>query len=100
MASREKKVIPEKSKGYPDHSDQLKRLNRIKGQVQGIERMIVEQRYCIDIVTQVKAALSALKALEVAIFERHLRACVTSAFESKHAIDSEKKIQEIIDILT
>jgi CsoR family transcriptional regulator, copper-sensing transcriptional repressor len=86
--------------GHPDHSEQKKRLNRIKGQVAGVERMIDERRYCVDIITQVKAARSALKALENAIFEGHLRACVRSTFETKNAFDSEKKIREIIDILT
>lgn len=82
-----------------DHSAQLLRLRRIKGQVEGLERMIADRRYCTDIVMQAKAAGSALKAFEVAILETHLRGCVTNVMKSKDPFESEKKIQEILDIL-
>ena len=67
-----------------------KRLNRIEGQVRGIGRMIAEDRYCIDILTQVSAVQSALDALALQLLEHHLHGCVKHAIKSgdgDHAID-------------
>lgn len=67
-----------------------KRINRIEGQVRGIGRMIDEDRYCVDILTQVSAAQSALDALALKLLEHHLHGCVTHAVVSgdgAHAID-------------
>ena len=67
-----------------------KRLNRIEGQVRGIARMIEEDRYCVDILTQVAAVQSALDALARKLLEHHLHGCVTNAIASgngAHAID-------------
>lgn len=85
---------------HPDHGAQKKRLNRARGQLDGIERMIDERRYCMDIITQIRAAKSALGALEVQIIETHLRGCVRSAFSSKHAFDIEEKIKEIMKVIS
>ena len=67
-----------------------KRLNRIEGQVRGIGRMIDEDRYCVDILTQVSAVQSALDALALKLLEHHLHGCVSHAVTSgngAHAID-------------
>ena len=67
-----------------------KRLNRIEGQIRGIGRMIDEDRYCVDILTQVSAVQSALDALALKLLEHHLHGCVTHAVASgngAHAID-------------
>jgi DNA-binding FrmR family transcriptional regulator len=67
-----------------------KRLNRIEGQVRGIARMIEDDRYCVDILTQVAAVQSALDALARKLLEHHLHGCVTHAIASgngTHAID-------------
>jgi DNA-binding FrmR family transcriptional regulator len=67
-----------------------KRLNRIEGQVRGIGRMIDEDRYCVDILTQVSAVQSALDALALKLLEHHLHGCVSHAVASgngAHAID-------------
>jgi len=67
-----------------------KRLNRIEGQVRGIGRMIAEDRYCIDILTQVSAVQSALDALALQLLEHHLHGCVQHAVregKGDHAID-------------
>lgn len=84
---------------HPDHSAHKNRVNRIRGQVDGIERMIDERRYCVDIVQQIKAIRSALVGLENSILETHLRGCVQSAMTSKDHRDSEQKIQEIMKII-
>ena len=67
-----------------------KRLNRIEGQLRGIGRMIDDDRYCVDILTQVSAVQSALDALALKLLEHHLHGCVTHAVASgngAHAID-------------
>ena len=79
------------SRGYTmEKDDYLKRLRRIEGQVRGIGRMIAEDRYCIDILTQVAAVQSALDALALQLLEHHLHGCVAHAIKSgdgAHAID-------------
>lgn len=87
------------SHGHPDHSVHFKRLNRIKGQIEGIEKMILDRRYCPDIIAQLKAASAALKAVEAEVFKSHLRGCVKSAFAGDDAFKSEEKIQEIIKMI-
>ncbi len=84
---------------YPDYSAEIKRLNRIKGQVDGVEKMILARRYCPDIILQIRAAAAALKALEAVILGGHLRGCVRDAMRSKSSKEAETKIQEILKIL-
>jgi CsoR family transcriptional regulator, copper-sensing transcriptional repressor len=63
--------------GYHEHKDDvLARLRRIGGQVRGIERMVAEDQYCIDILTQIAAANSALKKVAVGLLDDHIRHCV------------------------
>lgn len=86
-----------KSKEPPDHSAELNRLNRIKGQIDGIIRMIEERKYCPDIITQTSAVRAAIGSLESKILEKHLNACVRSAFKVGGS-DSEEKIRELLQI--
>jgi DNA-binding FrmR family transcriptional regulator len=94
-----KKIKPVAPHNHPDHSVHLKRLNRVKGQIEGIEKMILDQRYCPDIITQLKAASAALKAIEAEVFKTHLKGCVKSAFAGNDAFKSEERIQEIIKLI-
>lgn len=84
---------------YHDHTQELKRLSRIKGQIEGVERMITERRYCPDIVMQIKAVRSALKSLEASVIEGHMRSCVKSAIASKDNSVVQDKIDEILLML-
>ncbi len=79
-----------------DHSSELRRLSRIKGQVEGVERMINEKRYCPEIVIQIKAIRSALRALEANIVEGHMRHCVTTAIKSRDPMIVQEKLEEIV----
>ncbi len=79
-----------------DHSSELKRLNRIKGQVEGVERMIIDRRYCPEIVVQIKAVRSALRSLECSIVEGHMYHCVKAAIDSKDENVIEQKLDEIV----
>jgi DNA-binding FrmR family transcriptional regulator len=83
---------------HPDHSKQLPRLNRIVGQIEGIKKMIDEKRYCPDIMTQLRAARSALKTIEADMLECHLSCCVTNALSSGSLEDKKQKIVEIKEI--
>jgi len=66
--------------GYtPDKEDYLKRLRRIEGQVRGLQRMVEEDKYCIDILTQVSAATRALQSVALGLVEDHLGHCVAQA---------------------
>lgn len=82
-----------------NHKAQLTRVNKIEGQVRGIGKMIDDQKYCVDILTQIKAVRSALKSLELSILETHLNHCVKSAVKSHSDKDVQLKIDEIIELL-
>lgn len=84
---------------HPDHSAQLKRLNRVIGQLEGIKRMIAQRRYCPDILIQTRAAHSALKAAEIAILESHLRHCVTEAMSSSNSRAAMNKVRELVKVI-
>lgn len=82
-----------------DHTGELRRLSRIKGQVEGVERMIHEHRYCPEIVHQIKAVRSALKSLEVSIIEGHMKHCVKAAVSSRNSKVIQEKMEEILMLL-
>ena len=73
--------------------DYLKRLRRIEGQARGLQRMVDEEQYCIDILTQVSAMTKALQAVSMGLLEDHLRHCVTDAV-ARGGDEAEAKIQE------
>lgn len=77
----------------------LKRLNRIEGQVRGLSRMVEDNRYCIDIVTQVAAVRAALKRVEEEVLRDHVAHCVEHAIASGDAEEQRKKVAELIDVL-
>lgn len=85
------------SHGYVSNKDALvKRLHRIEGQVRGIERMVEEERYCIDILTQISAVSTALESLSVRLLEDHVRHCVTGAIAAGDAEDAARKGEELL----
>jgi len=77
----------------------LKRLSRIEGQVRGIVRMVEEDRYCIDVVTQISAVRAALRRAEEEIMRDHVGHCVEHAIASGNKHEQRKKIAEIMDVL-
>ena len=94
------KVISSNQQAQPhDHSSELRRLSRIKGQVEGVERMIHEKRYCPEIIIQIKAIRSALRSLEANIVEGHMRHCVTTAIKSRDQMVVNEKLEEILLIM-
>jgi DNA-binding FrmR family transcriptional regulator len=77
----------------------LNRLSRIEGQVRGIARMVEQDRYCIDVLTQVRAARAALAKVETELLRAHLGHCIEGAILSGDKEDQRQKAQELIDLL-
>lgn len=85
--------------GYSaDKEAVLKRLKRIEGQVRGIERMVEEDTYCIDVLTQVSAATKALQSVALILVGDHLNHCVADAM-AKGGAQAQEKIQEAQDAI-
>jgi CsoR family transcriptional regulator, copper-sensing transcriptional repressor len=84
--------------GYVANKDALiKRLHRIAGQVRGIERMVEQERYCIDILNQISAVDTALEAVALRLLEDHVNHCVTGALASGDAAVAQDKGQELLE---
>ncbi len=76
-----------------------KRLNRIEGQVRGINRMVEENRYCIDVVNQIAAVRAALRKVEDEVLRDHVGHCVEHAISSGDQTQQRKKVAELMDVL-
>ena len=77
----------------------LNRLNRIEGQVRGVARMVEEDRYCVDVLTQLQAIRAAVGRVETEVLKDHLDHCVTGAFARGSEGERREKAAELIDIL-
>ena len=85
--------------GYTPRKDShLKRLRRIEGQVRGLQRMVEEDKYCIDILTQVSAATKALQSFSLELLEEHLAHCVVEAAQRGGA-EADEKVREASDAI-
>ena len=81
------------------HHDKLVALKRIEGQVRGVQKMIEEQRYCVDILNTVGAVMGALKKVESRILKDHLNTCAKTAFTGKSKREKDEKLKEIFSLL-
>ena len=89
--------VETRTHGYTAEKEALiKRLHRIEGQVRGIEKMIEDDRYCVDILTQVSAVNTALEALAFKILDDHVRHCVAGALTSGDEADALEKTEELL----
>ena len=93
--------------GYHMHTDRktrrassLTRLSRIEGQVRGLQNMIETDRYCVDILVQVKAVMAALKKVEGELLKDHVDHCLAAAIASDDVADREEKVAELVDLLS
>ena len=77
----------------------LNRLNRIEGQVRGLVRMVEQERYCIDVLTQIQAVRAALARVETEMLKNHLHHCIEGAIVSGNASEQRKKAGELIELL-
>ena len=85
---------------YGYHADKetvTKRLHRIEGQIRGIEKMVEDDRYCIDILTQIAAVNTALESLAFKILDDHVNHCVAGALASGDAAEAETKSKELLE---
>ncbi len=108
MAKKQRYPKPVKSKDrckdqtqhdHPEHLEFLPRLKRAQGQIQGIEKMIQDQRYCVDILVQFRAVMASLRSIEVKIFEKHLQHCLSCALHSQDKKRIDEKILELTKLL-
>jgi DNA-binding FrmR family transcriptional regulator len=81
------------------HGEQIARLRRIEGQIRGVQRMIEEERYCIDILNQLQAVEAALKRVEANILRKHLQGCVSAAVRTGSEREQDAKLDEIVKLL-
>lgn len=91
------KCYTERKKGT-DHSAELSRVNRIKGQVEGIGKMIEERTYCPQIITQIQAIRSSLASLQAVLLKGHLEHCVKDGLRNSNGADAGKLFSELINI--
>ncbi|WKB37248.1 metal-sensing transcriptional repressor [Terrilactibacillus sp. S3-3] len=91
---------PEKKAAVPRTGNEkqkiVNRLKRLEGQVRGLQKMIEEDRYCIDILIQLSAVQAALKKVGFSVLERHTKSCVTKAIQAGHG---DEQIEELIKVL-
>ncbi len=88
-----------KDKGV-DYSNLLGYLKKIEGQIRGVQKMIDENRYCVDILTQLHSIVGAISNVEDKILKRHLENCVVAACRSKSAKEKEIKLEEVLDLFS
>jgi DNA-binding FrmR family transcriptional regulator len=77
----------------------IRRLSRIEGQVRGLSRMVEEDRYCIEVITQLSAVRAALRRVEQEILRDHIGHCVKHAMRSDDRKDQDRKVEELMDVL-
>ncbi len=87
------------SHAHARHTGQVQRLRRIEGQVRGILRMVEEERYCVDILTQLRAARAALRRVEEAVLRDHVEHCVAQAIRGGDAAEQRAKVDELLEVL-
>ena len=83
----------------PSHDSNLIALRRIEGQVRGVQRMIEDRKYCIDILNQICAIKGALGRVEERILKRHFESCVTQAFHGTSEDEKQEKLDEILKLI-
>jgi DNA-binding FrmR family transcriptional regulator len=81
------------------HTGQLQRLRRIEGQVRGLVRMVEDERYCVEILTQLRAARAALRRVEDSVLREHVEHCVAQAIRGGSAGVQRGRIDELIEVL-
>ncbi len=84
---------------HASHLGQLQRLRRIEGQVRGLLRMVEERRYCVEILTQLRAARAALKRVEESVLREHVEHCVSGALRGGSPSEQRRKVEELLDVL-
>jgi DNA-binding FrmR family transcriptional regulator len=84
---------------HAQHTGQLPRLRKIEGQVKGLVRMVEEKRYCVDILTQLRAVRAALKRVEEGVLREHVEHCVAEAIRGGDEAQQQAKVEELLQVL-
>lgn len=82
------------------HRSQMARLSRIEGQVRGIKKMVEEERYCVDILIQLRSVMNAIGKVQENIFRHHLEGCVHDSLADGDRMEKENKIEEILELVS
>ena len=83
----------------PDHQDNIVALKRIEGQVRGVQRMIEDREYCVDILNQIHAVKGAISSVEEKILQKHFMHCVTVAIMGSSEKEKQQKLDEILKLI-
>jgi len=86
-------------KHHPNHEKNLMALKRIEGQIRGIQKMVNDRKYCVDILNQVHAVIGALASVEEKILEKHFEHCVTNTVKSSSLSAKKQKLSEILHLI-
>ena len=80
------------------HDSALKRLKTVEGHIRGVQRMVEEDAYCIDVIRQIQAVQAALNKISTQILDEHLNSCLITAVRGEDAAKRERVLKEIIDV--
>lgn len=87
------------SHNHPSHKTQTSKINRAIGQLEAVKRMIDEGKYCVDIMSQLRAARNAIKTIELGVLETHMAACMAEACAGSDEKLKEQRIGELMQLL-
>ena len=94
-----KLIKARKMEQNPDHQDNIVALKRIEGQVRGVQKMVEDRQYCIDILNQIHAVKGALSSVEEKILQKHFQHCVTAAIIGSSEKEKQQKLDEILKLI-
>jgi len=80
------------------HDDAIRRLKTIEGHIRGIQRMLEDEAYCIDVIRQIQAVQSALNKLNVQILDEHVNSCLITAVRGEDVTERERVLKELVDV--
>jgi len=83
----------------PEHTNNLVALRRIEGQIRGVQKMIGDRKYCIDILNQIQAVKGALARIEENILKKHLESCVSEAIKGACEEEKQQKMDEVLKLI-
>ncbi len=81
-----------------DHSETLQRLKTVEGHVRGIQRMLENDTYCVDIISQIQAVQASLNKISLRILDQHLNSCLVTAVQGNDPAERERVLKEIVDL--
>lgn len=98
--NKKKEIVDEKKLIHHKHESVLKLLNIAKGHISGIEKMILEDKYCIDISKQILAVISILKKVNLEILKKHIETCVRESRDTEMFEEKLEELKNVLDYLT